>query len=592
MNTENEAIKKRVKDYIINLVNKGELEEAKKLISDYRQKVKDDIEIFSILSVIYVYEGSFNESEKILREGLKQECNNYDLMYNLAYLYESTELKCIPLALSYYKRCLNVVENEDLKISILETIDRLKMKLTTFKEGEKPLVSIVVLAYNHSEYTKSCIESIYKYTANINYELITVNNGSTDDTEEYFNSLPNKKKINIVNNVRPVDGFNTGMESAEGKYTACVCNDFIFTENWLDNLLKCIESDDTIGFVSPGANKISNNQQIDCNFDTLEEMQEFAKNYNISNPNKWEERVRLLPCVLLCRTELLKDLGGYDPRFYYGEYGDDDFSFRLRRLGYKLVYAADTITFHAGSVTTKEDHIENNSMSVSAKIFFDKHNIDPHIEALFNPIIVNKVNYRNKPSISILGINTFCGGTPLQIKNQFRSKGFNSVKITSFTENTKYMEDLRTVSDEVYYINSNKLSDYMGGRKFDIIVFENGIENASDIYYVIKTLKESLIEGGQLIFALYNAVYYLNLFNFDSYERSLYSDGTKISYLDFNKLIEILTSNDFNKITGNSNLIMIKQDLINDIVKNVSAENQAEFKNTIAASKFIISCEI
>ena len=57
-----------------------------------------------------------------------------------------------------------------------------------------PLVSLVVLAYNNVKYTRECVESIYRHSSQLNFELITVNNGSTDGTEEYFSSLPHKKK--------------------------------------------------------------------------------------------------------------------------------------------------------------------------------------------------------------------------------------------------------------------------------------------------------------------------------------------------------------------------------------------------------------
>ncbi|WP_291571665.1 glycosyltransferase [Clostridium sp. UBA4548] len=592
MNNEVEIIKREIKDNIINLINSNRLAEAKELIGQYKLKVIDDLEISSIMAVIYINEGKFNEAEQILRDGLKQQSNNFDLMYNLAYLYENTDLKCLPLALSYYKRCWAITEDNDHKTDILNKVNNLKMKLVTLNESDRPLVSIVVLAYNQLEYTKLCIESIYKYTSNTKIELITVNNGSSDGTKAYFSSLSNVKNINIVNNVRPVDGFNAGIESAEGKYTACVCNDFIFTENWLDNLLKCIESDESIGFVSPGANLISNNQRIDCSYSSIDEMQMFAKNYNMSDSSKWEERIKLLPCVLLCRSNLLKDIGGYDPRFYYGEFADDDISFRIRRLGYKLIYAGDTFTHHAGSITTEKDHVENNSIAVSREIFINKHHIDPPIESTFNSSIVNTVNYKRRKNINILGINTFCGGTPLQVKNKFKNLGLSSVKITSLTEANKYMEDLKTVSEEVYCIGNDKLEESVSNKNFDIIIYENGIENVKDINNTISILKSCLNEGGQFIFAMYNESYYQNLFCVDDYEKSLYSDGCKSSYLNLHKIVDILSNSKFSNISIDRFVIRYNKELVKSLVSGVLPETQKNFQENITTYKFIISCEV
>ena len=51
-------------------------------------------------------------------------------------------------------------------------------------------VSILLLAYNRLDKTKRCIESILKNTSEVNYELILLDNGSTDGTQAYFKSIP------------------------------------------------------------------------------------------------------------------------------------------------------------------------------------------------------------------------------------------------------------------------------------------------------------------------------------------------------------------------------------------------------------------
>lgn len=230
------------------------------------------------------------------------------------------------------------------------------------------LVSVVLLAYNNLDYTRDCVESILMNTDDIEFELILVDNGSTDGTKEYFDSIPGVKVIHLEYNIHLVKGFNIGLMAAEGKYSAAVCNDFIFAPNWLNNLLICIESDPDFGFVSPGATSISNMQQIAMPFISKADFREKAREYNISDPSKWEERVVLLPNVLCCPTALLNRIGYYDTRFFRGEFLDDDISFRIRRAGYKLIYCGDTVTHHFGSITTASDHLTN-SLEEGRKTF-------------------------------------------------------------------------------------------------------------------------------------------------------------------------------------------------------------------------------
>ena len=55
-------------------------------------------------------------------------------------------------------------------------------------------VTVVVIAYNRLEKTKRCISSILAYSQGVDYELVLVDNGSTDETLEYLKSVPYPKK--------------------------------------------------------------------------------------------------------------------------------------------------------------------------------------------------------------------------------------------------------------------------------------------------------------------------------------------------------------------------------------------------------------
>ncbi|MCK9859779.1 glycosyltransferase [Paenibacillus sp. ATY16] len=341
----------------------------------------------------------------------------------------------------------------------------------------QPFVSFVVLAYNHLEITKRCIDSLLLHTPLEGNELILVNNGSSDGTQAYFDSIPGASPVHLPQNVGPVNGFNVGMNAAQGKYIALISNDMILTSGWLPNLIACIESDPGIGFVSPGANYVSNFQQISLPFQTLEEMQVEAKAYNVSDPNKWEERVRLMPVILFSLTDRLREIGGYDPRFYFGEFGDDDISYRYRRAGYKLVYAGDTFIYHHGSVTTGIDQQQNNSLQVSRQIFYNKYGIDSWAEGLPNMQLVDAVRRQWSPreSVSILAINCCIGATPLAVKTFMKQQGARNVRLTSLSNQEKYLVDLRTISDRTFYFDTSEdFRQLLGGEQFDYILFEHG----------------------------------------------------------------------------------------------------------------------
>ena len=81
-----EIYKNQFKDNIKLLIEKGMLNEAEELINEYEKIVKDDIEIYSIKGVVYISQHRYEEAEIILKNGLAMQ-RDFDIMYNLAYLY-------------------------------------------------------------------------------------------------------------------------------------------------------------------------------------------------------------------------------------------------------------------------------------------------------------------------------------------------------------------------------------------------------------------------------------------------------------------------------------------------------------------------
>ena len=184
--------------------------------------------------------------------------------------------------------------------------------METIAETDDPYVSIYFQAYNHLEdYTKPAIEALFRYTKDIDYELILVDNGSTDGTFEYFKSLdhPRKRIYRITKNIGALYGY-FGAKNAtcgrfiRGKYFVGVPNDILVTENWLKNMLICAESDERIGFIVPVSDHVSNFQDVDLGYTDFEDMQKKAAQFNQSDPSKWYDRIRLIPTVCMIRASL------------------------------------------------------------------------------------------------------------------------------------------------------------------------------------------------------------------------------------------------------------------------------------------------
>ena len=100
-------------------------------------------------------------------------------------------------------------------------------------------VSVILTAYNEGKYIAEMLECIKNQTFK-DFELIIVNDGSTDDTqkiiEEYSNSIPNKKKILVQENQGISVTRNNGMDVAEGEYIAFLDGDDVIPPDYLEKL--------------------------------------------------------------------------------------------------------------------------------------------------------------------------------------------------------------------------------------------------------------------------------------------------------------------------------------------------------------------
>jgi GT2 family glycosyltransferase/glycosyltransferase involved in cell wall biosynthesis len=236
---------------------------------------------------------------------------------------------------------------------------RLASILTLNNTQQGALTSIVILTYNGLEFTKQCLSSIKKYTK-YPHEVIIVDNASTDGTCEYLQEWktfdPNYHIIlNDKNRGFPA-GNNQGIIDAKGDYLVFLNNDVVVTENWLEGLIECAESDPTVGIVGPMTNYISGPQmEKTVGYKKIDDLQLYAGRYRNSNRRKWLYYPRITGFCMLVKRQVVDTIGGFDPLFGKGNYEDDDFCLRTIIAGYKNVIAGDVFVHHYGGKSFRRE---------------------------------------------------------------------------------------------------------------------------------------------------------------------------------------------------------------------------------------------
>ena len=382
------------------------------------------------------------------------------------------------------------------------------------------LVTVVVQAYNRIEKTRICVNSILKYTKNVEYELILVDNGSTDETLDFFKSVEHPRK-KIVHVTKDVGSVVTVMKYVDGRYVAYICNDTYVTQNWIENLLTCLRSDDAIGMVVPATSNASNQQGVDLNFRSLDELYEQAAKYNHSDPRLWHERLRLVVQMAVYKREALDVAGTLLDYGFYHDFSDDDVTFRIRRAGYRTFLCLDTFVCHDHLRTgLSESEVENFNRSIkSGSLDFQSkyfgidawEDVNNYERILISMVDPNK--HKSSDTLRILGIDVLCGTPILELKNKLRENFIYNVDLSAFTSDPKYWLDLKTIcSGEVAADRIEFFDEHFIGNLFDYVLVEKPIEQYSDPLRLIRSIFQKLKPGGVLLLKLSNPLDYMKLF--------------------------------------------------------------------------------
>ena len=177
--------------------------------------------------------------------------------------------------------------------------------------------SLIIPAYNVEKYIKKCLDSVLNQTYN-NYEIIIINDGSTDNTSKILESYKSNKKIKIINqeNKGLSNARNTGVSNAKGDYILFIDSDDFIEKELLEILNKTIKDEDLVRFqikILDETNKIIKEYKEET-FNNLNGIEAFNKlsKYNL---------VELAVCYAYKKDTFLKNNYKFEEKTYHEDFG-------------------------------------------------------------------------------------------------------------------------------------------------------------------------------------------------------------------------------------------------------------------------------
>jgi len=228
-------------------------------------------------------------------------------------------------------------------------------------------VSIIIVNWNTREIACDCLKSVYEQTQHMSFEVIVVDNGSSDGSVEMVkNEYPRVILIENLENVGFAAANNQGMALAKGRYILLLNSDTVILDNAISKAISFSDTHPEAAVVGCRVLNPDRTLQLSCSmFPSLLNWVLFITYlYKLFHKNKFFGRERMswwarndiqevevvTGCFMLVRREAIEQVGMMDERFFmYAE--EIDWCYRFRMAGWKNLFTPDAEIIHLGGVS-------------------------------------------------------------------------------------------------------------------------------------------------------------------------------------------------------------------------------------------------
>ncbi len=224
--------------------------------------------------------------------------------------------------------------------------------------GQTPRISIVIPVFNGLELTLECLDSLHRHRSRWPYEVLIVDDGSSDLTPRCLSALPGARYLRSDQNRGFVATCNHGAQHARGEFLVFLNNDTVVRDGWLDSLYETFLQWPDAGLV--GSKLVLPTGRLqECG--SLLYRDGSAANYgrdgDPDDPRYCFVRATdyVSGAAIMIRRDLFFRLGAFDERYAPAYYEDTDLAMRVREAGWQVLVNPHAVVLHREGGTAGTD---------------------------------------------------------------------------------------------------------------------------------------------------------------------------------------------------------------------------------------------
>ncbi|MFM9066839.1 MAG: glycosyltransferase family 2 protein, partial [Planctomycetota bacterium] len=238
-----------------------------------------------------------------------------------------------------------------------------------FQSPQPPLVTIVIATRDHADYCRHCVSSLRAQTAYTNYEIVVIDNQSTEPA--LLEWLDEQTRLGILRVHRYPHPFNHSamhnevIMNLKSRYAVLLNNDvWGFSDGWLEELVATAEQESSIGIV--GSQLIYPDDTIQHGGVVYTHRGPFHAHANTpryelglqERLHSLQELSAVTAALALLRCDVYQQVGGFDAEHLPTSYNDIDLCFKFRQAGYRCLYNPSVQAYHFESKSRGRSKLE------------------------------------------------------------------------------------------------------------------------------------------------------------------------------------------------------------------------------------------